>query len=92
MCANKKFSHEEAKQIGDTLGIDWGVFNVEQFQMGLDVELEHGTSDEQTNVTNDDAFQITIHAWQPWKKRLMNIGQMDRELWMFEIQNRDEEN
>jgi hypothetical protein len=56
MGATKRFSHEEAKQIGDTLGIDWGIFGVEQFQMGLDVELEHGTSDEHTNVTNDDAL------------------------------------
>jgi hypothetical protein len=56
MCAKKQFSYDEAKQIGDTLGIDWGVFGVEQFQMGLGVELEHGTSDPQTNVTNDDAL------------------------------------
>jgi len=56
MGAKKRFSYEEAKQIGDTLGIDWGPFNIEQFQMGLDVELEHGTSNEKTDVTNDDAL------------------------------------
>lgn len=32
------------------------MFDVEQFQAGLDVELEHGVRDVQTNVTNDDAL------------------------------------
>jgi len=29
---------------------------VEQFRMGMDVELEHGTRDPQTNVTNNDGI------------------------------------
>ena len=48
------FSFDKAKQIGDTLGIDWKKFHVEQFRMGLQVELEHGIIDPKTNVTNDD--------------------------------------
>lgn len=56
MSAEKRFSLVEAKQIGNALGIDWGMFNVEQFQMGLEVELEHGARDPQTNVTDDDAL------------------------------------
>jgi len=48
------FSSEEAKKIGETLGIDWSKFDVEQFRMGLDVELEHGLRSPSTNVTNDD--------------------------------------
>lgn len=52
---NKKhFTVEEAKKIGETLGIDWSKFDVEQFRMGMDVELEHGTRDPNTNVTDDD--------------------------------------
>jgi hypothetical protein len=50
----KHFSIDKAKQIGDALGIDWSKFEVEQFRMGLEVELEHGTIDPKTNVTNDD--------------------------------------
>ncbi len=50
----KRFSTEEAKKIGEALGIDWKNFDVEQFRMGLDVELEHGLRDPKTNVTNDD--------------------------------------
>ncbi len=56
MPAEKRFSLAEAKRIGDALGIDWQDFGVEQFQMGLEVELEHGTRDILTNVSNDDAL------------------------------------
>ncbi len=53
--ANKKhFSAEEAKKIGEALGVDWSEFDVEQFRMGMDVELEHGTRSPKTNVTDDD--------------------------------------
>ena len=54
MTAEKRFTAEEAKKIGEELGIDWSKYNVEQYRMGLDVELEHGLVDPNTNVTNDD--------------------------------------
>ncbi|MCG2809664.1 MAG: hypothetical protein L6275_05015 [Candidatus Portnoybacteria bacterium] len=48
------FTNEKAKEVGEALGIDWSKFDVEQFRMGMDVELEHGLVDPATNVTNDD--------------------------------------
>lgn len=54
MSGQKHFSADEAKSIGEQLGITWDKFDVEQFRMGMDVELEHGTVDANTNVTNDD--------------------------------------
>jgi len=54
MASKKQFTAMEAKQIGEELGIDWSKFDVEQYRMGLDVELEHGKVDPHTNVTNDD--------------------------------------
>ena len=54
MSVKKKFTAEEVKNIGEKLGIDWSKFDVEQFRMGMDVELEHGKVDPNTNVTNDD--------------------------------------
>ena len=54
MIGRKHFTTEEAKRIGEALGIDWSKFDVEQYRMGLDVELEHGLVDPHTNVTNDD--------------------------------------
>lgn len=54
MTSKKHFTSEEAKTIGEKLGIDWSKYNVEQYRMGLDVELEHGLIDPHTNVTDDD--------------------------------------
>ncbi len=50
----KRFSFADAKQIGDILGIPWDRFGVEQFTMGLNVELEHGRRDPATDVTHDE--------------------------------------
>lgn len=50
----KKFTADEAKEIGEKLEITWDKFNVDQFRRGMDVELEHGTVDANTNVSNDD--------------------------------------
>lgn len=50
----KVFTEEQAKEIGEKLGIKWDKFDVDQFRRGMDVELEHGTVDPNTNVTDDD--------------------------------------
>ena len=68
MPAEKRFNPTEAKQIGDALGIDWSAFGVEQFQMGLEVELEHGVRDVATNVTNDDELTTGKIAWAHLKE------------------------
>jgi len=52
----KLFSKEEAKEIGETLGIKWDKFDVDQFRRGMNVELEHGSENSLTNVTNDDSL------------------------------------
>ena len=50
----KVFTTQKAKEVGDKLGIKWDKWDVEQFRMGMDVELEHGKVDPHTNVTNND--------------------------------------
>lgn len=50
----KSFSADEAKKIGDEIGITWKEFDVDQFRRGLNVEMEHGLKDMQTNVSDDD--------------------------------------
>jgi len=54
MTEKKVFSEEQAKEVGEKLGIKWDKFDVEQFRRGMDVELEHGIRDPKTNVTDDD--------------------------------------
>jgi hypothetical protein len=50
----KHFTAEQARTIGEALGIDWSEFDIEEYRRGMDVELEHGKHDPATNVTNDD--------------------------------------
>jgi hypothetical protein len=56
MTERASFSAEDARRIGKKVGIDWSSapFDVEQFRMGMDVELEHGLHDLLTNVTDSD--------------------------------------
>jgi DNA-directed RNA polymerase alpha subunit len=60
MTPTRPFTADEARAAGEGIGIDWNTsrFDVEQFRMGMDVELEHGTRDLETNVT-DDSMEIT---------------------------------
>ena len=52
--SKKQFTPRQAKTIGEQLGIRWDKFDVEQFRAGLGVELEHGSVNQTTDVTNDD--------------------------------------
>jgi len=56
MTNRASFTKDEARRVGEQIGIDWETapFDVEQFRMGMDVELEHGFHDLATNVTGDD--------------------------------------
>ena len=54
MISQRMFTAEEARRVGDRIGINWSEVDLEQFRMGLEVELEHGVRNVVTNVTNDD--------------------------------------
>ena len=54
MSEKKVFTSDQAKDVGRMLAVNWSKFDVEQFRMGMDVELEHGTIDAHTNATGDD--------------------------------------
>lgn len=64
----KFFTTEEAKKIGDEIGIDWNKIDLEQFKQGLQVELEHGLADAETNVTNNDLAMTGKIAWAHLKE------------------------
>ena len=63
-----QFIQEQAKEIGDRLGIDWNIIPLEQFLLGINVELEHGLRDPQTNITNDDPVLTGKIAWAHLKE------------------------
>ncbi len=54
MTAQQRISPGLARTVGKKLGITWDKWDVDQFRRGMEVELEHGTVDPLTNVTNDD--------------------------------------
>jgi hypothetical protein len=64
------FTLEDAQRIGEEIGIDLATspFDAEQFRMGLDVELEHGAHDMETNVTGDDEILTGKIAWAHLKE------------------------
>ena len=64
----REFSSEEAKDLGERIGIDFNEYNLEEFRMGLSVELEHGSVDPETNVTNDDEIMTAKITWAHLKE------------------------
>jgi len=82
MTSKEHFTAEEAKQIGEALGTDWSKFDVEQYRMGLDVELEHGLVDPHTNVTNDDPIitgKIALAHLNEFPDYYTRLEKMERE-------------
>ena len=59
----KKFNKIDAKKIGNTLKIDWKEVSLDQFTKGLNVELEHGSIDKDTNVTDNVGKLTGEIAW-----------------------------
>lgn len=70
LAARKRFTTQSAKRIGSKIGINWDTcgFPVEEFRMGLGVELEHGTVDPETNITDDDEVMTGKIAWAHLKE------------------------
>lgn len=83
----KNFTTEEAKEIGEKLGIDWSKYDIEQFRIGMGVELEHGTIDPNTDVSNDDSL-ITgkialahLNEFSDYYTRLLKMEEEAEEYW-----------
>ena len=74
---------EQAKTIGDQLGIDWQTVRLEEFRRGLEVEQEHGSLwGEATNVTKDDPLFTGRIAWAHLKEMpdyYTRLDKMERE-------------
>jgi len=68
MNKKRQLSTEEARSIGTKLKIDWAQIDLEQFRRGLEIELEHGAIDPETNVTGDDLILTGKIAWAHLKE------------------------
>ena len=82
MSSKRSFSFDEAKKIGEQLGIAWDKFDVEQFRMGMDVELEHGLVSPATNVTDDDPLttgKIALAHLEEFSDYYTRLERMEKE-------------
>ena len=86
MTKGRRFTTQEAQRIGAALGIDWTRFDVEQFRMGLDVELEHGAVDPATDVTHDDPIitgKIALAHLNEFPDYYTRLAEMEEEAERF---------
>jgi hypothetical protein len=68
-----KITPEFSMKVGEEIGIDWTKveFTPTDLAKGMIVELEHGSHDLDTNVTNDDAHLTAKIAWAHLKESPM---------------------
>ena len=84
MTERTSFTSDEAAQVGAEIGIDWSSapFDVEQFRMGMDVELEHGLHDLVTNVTDSDPIvtgKIALAHMKEFPDYYVRLARMEAE-------------
>ena len=80
--STKQFTADEARSLDDRIGIDWAEVPLEEFRLGLSVELEHGARDPQTNVTDDDSVvtaKIALAHLKEFPDYYTRLAQMEAE-------------
>jgi Protein of unknown function (DUF5661) len=73
---------EDARRVGEAIGVDWTRFDLEQFRAGMDVEFEHGAHDPQTDVTHDDPIltgKIALAHMKEFPDYYERLERMERE-------------
>ena len=66
-----RFTEDDARRIGAAVGIDWAAvtFDVEQYRLGLHVELEHGV---RRVADKNEQILATVEAGKP-----TDLGKID---------------
>lgn len=79
------FNINDAVKIANKLNIKFDKFNVSEFLTGLNIELEHGTINPKTNVTNND-LELTAKIALAHLNEYPNYYNKDYGLPIFEKQ------
>jgi hypothetical protein len=93
MSKKMNFTLNQAKAIGEQLGISWDKFEVAQFRAGMGVELEHGTFDPKTDVTNDDPLKTAkialahLTEFPDYYTRLAKMEAEAKRFWVSQIKS-----
>jgi hypothetical protein len=78
MTDKRQIDADKARAVGATIAVEWTTVDLEEFRRGLEVELEHGARDPQTNVTNDDLTLTGKIAWAHLKEFPDYYSRLDR--------------
>jgi len=73
---------EEARRVGDQIGVAWDRFDLEQFRVGMVVEYEHGSCDPPTDVTGDDPLvtgKIALAHMKEFPDYCVRLERMEQE-------------
>jgi hypothetical protein len=82
MSEKRQTTADEARRVGDAIGVDWDRFDLEGFRAGMDVEFEHGSHDPQTDVTHDDPIvtgKIALAHMKEFPDYYERLERMERE-------------
>lgn len=82
--SRREYTSDEARLVGEQIGVDWAIspFDVEQFRIGMNIELEHGLHDTVTNVTDDDpqiTGKIALAHLNEFPDYYSRLGRMEEE-------------
>ncbi len=75
-----------AKKLGDEFGLTWDKFDAQQLANGMNVELEHGTTDLVTNVSGDDeiiTMKIALAHLNEFPDYYVRLEKMEEEAEAF---------
>jgi hypothetical protein len=79
MNSERQISFEETRSVESQIGTDWAKIDLEPFRHGLEVELEHGAYDRETNITGDDliltgkiasVYLTEVHDYYRWLNQI----------------------
>lgn len=82
MTEKPRTTTEEARRVGDGIGVDWDRYPLEEFRAGMDIEFEHGSHDPQTDVTHDDPIltgKIALAHLKEFPDYYTRLERMERE-------------
>ena len=82
MSPKREFTQQDARRIGDALGVNWAEIRLDEFRAGLRVELEHGARDPETNVTNDEEIltgKIALAHLKEFPDYYTRLAKMEQE-------------
>ncbi len=82
MSGEKVFTPDTAKSMGDDFGLTWVKFDEVQLADGMNVELEHGLIDPDTNVSDNDpliTMKIALAHLNEFPDYYIRLDKMEEE-------------